>query len=165
MIAALRVRHRRASAALGALAPAVLVLAIVARTPIPSDPSGGALDAGPELPEGSDRRLSWSDEALALRVRDPASGAAPVLELAPRRALEAPDVLVYWSPGAVERLDVPPPEASFVGTLAGARRRTFALPALARERPGTVVLYSLGHRRVVLSADLAPRAPATEVER
>jgi hypothetical protein len=149
VIAALRRRHRMATIALALVVPPAFALAVASRPALPpaaaiptslvAEPAPGALVA--------ERDDLWP--ALAIRTRVYANG---VVELAALADLEQPDVLVYWSADpAADRL---PDGARWLGRLAGASPRRFALPADARGRAGRLHLYSLGHAAWLGSAPI-----------
>ena len=66
-------------------------------------------------------------------------------EPAAGQPVNAADVLVYWSAEGVSSW--PPEEAFFLGTLAGAQARVFALPDGAGPGRGGLVFYSLAQQR------------------
>ena len=119
----------------------------------PSDPEGGPSDPGPELLAAGPLRLG---------VRSGESDAPPrqgflALVVMPERALQQPDLLLYWAPGAAgPRL--PGPQDQLIGELAGASRRRLPLEAatarsMAR-RPGVLLLFSQGKGRTIAAVPL-----------
>ncbi len=156
MIAPLRRAHRVATIALALAVPPAFALAIAARPALP--PPGEIPAAWTADPAAGPLVFARDDlwQPLAIRTRlFAAEAGGPVVEIAPLADLEQPDVLVYWSaePDA-ERL---PDGAHWLGRLAGASPRRFALPAEARARPGRLHLYSLGHAQWLGSAALEVR--------
>ena len=157
MIRPLRRRHAlMATLLLALLAPAGLVAGLSAR---PEQPlmSGLPREVAPQevLPSGSVARASLTVEGVPVAVRTWGVGPERNLQLAPEGDVRVPDVLVYWTPGSVGDASGPPPaEALLIGSFAGSAPRTFALPDAARDEGGSVVLYSLAHRRGLGAAKL-----------
>jgi hypothetical protein len=156
VIAPLRRAHRIATAALALCVPPAFALAIASRPALP--PAGSIPAALSSEPEAGSLVLERDDlwAPLAIRTRLFAGGdGSRAVELAPLADPERPDVLVYWSADtASDRL---PDGARWLGRLAGASPRRFALPAAARAQPGRLHLYSLGHAQWLGSAALPAR--------
>lgn len=148
----LRSRHRLMTTALAVIVPVVLITALATR---PSMPAMDALPAIGDSPreayprtvaEPSELRIDDTRVRLTLLGgRDDGRGYAVAFEAVAGRALNAADVLVYWSAGGAAAW--PPDDAVLLGTLAGAQRRVFELPAVARPGLGGLVFYSLAQQR------------------
>jgi hypothetical protein len=158
MIRPLRQRHRFIFSALAALLPLAFVLAWSARnTPLRVR----------ELPAALSNQLSsfphvlwekqnlWPDLKMSTRIcGDALPPTQLALELHPHEDFNAPDVLVYWSPqSSGEDLN----EAYLLGTLAGMHKRSWPLPQAALQSEGKLILYSLGHQRILATAALPLR--------
>ncbi|RIK93470.1 MAG: hypothetical protein DCC71_23990 [Proteobacteria bacterium] len=153
VIAPLRRAHRFATLALAVAVPPAFALAIASRPALP--PAGEIPAALAREPATGALVLERDDlwRPLAIRTRLFAGDAAgPVVEIAPLADLARPDVLVYWAADAAA--DRVPEGARWLGRLAGAAPRRFALPAEARARGGRLHLYSLGHAQWLGSAAL-----------
>lgn len=159
MVDPLRRRHRILTLALAVLAPPAFAAALAVR---PSSTPPGELSpllvsrpaAGPERWARDDL---WAPLEIHTRLFAPPAEGGPVVELAPVRDLRRPSLLVYWAPaGDPAAL---PPGAHLAGRLAGVEARRFALPAEARDRPGRLYLYSLGHHELLGSAALSAPVP------
>jgi hypothetical protein len=160
MIDRLRRRHRRGTLALAVLVPSAFAASLAARPP--ATPSGDDLGplfvASPAV--GAERWARddlWGPLAIRTRLFAPAADGGPVVELTPARDLRRPSVLVYWAPSGVA--SALPPGAHLVGRIGGFEARRFALPPVARTRPGRLYLYSLGHHELLGSLALSAAAP------
>ncbi len=150
MIRPLRRRHARAMAGLAVVLPLGFAAALVAREPerttlLPEAvaPAGPAIEAPMHAVDDA-----WGELDLGMRVGRTAGRV--VVELAPRREVRRPDLLVYWT--AAESVgDALPGDAYLLGSL-GERARRYALPA--RADGGSLVLYGMAHHGVVASAPL-----------
>ena len=154
MIAPLRRRHRRMTAALALAVPALYVLALSGRPPEPvAETLPSALAGDPPPGEVvNEYGALFIGQAVAVRLR---GGGSPWwIELEPREPVTRPEVLVYWTPETPAVADRLPADAFLLGALAGRRTLAFALPEDALGRAGQLVLYSLGHQEVVASAPL-----------
>lgn len=153
MIRRLRRRHRTIIVGLCLLVPPAYALSLATRHPealttrLPlalSDP------AAPPWQVLAVRQVLVGKIVLSTRLlADSASPRHLVLELAPVTDPREPDPLVYWSPDPAPSQGGLPAGAFLLGHLAGTRIRSFALPADAVGREGRVVLYSLGHQRLI----------------
>jgi hypothetical protein len=153
VIAPLRRAHRIATLALACSVPPAFALAIASRPSLPP-PGEIPVALAAEIVSGAlvfERDDLW--QPLTIRTRLFAGDAAgPVVEIVPLTDLARPDVLVYWSAEPV--VDRLPAGAQWLGRLAGAAPRRFALPAHARADAGRLHLYSLGHAQWLGSAAL-----------
>ena len=70
--------------------------------------------------------------------------------------VEGADLLLYWAPAVGSR---EPADAYLLGALRGGERQLFHLPEAAAEKPGVLILYSLGHGEEVA---YTPWPPATQ---
>ena len=95
-----------------------------------------------------------SEEQLGLAGLDVAvmrSGRGEVLV-----SLEGGDVppdsrwALYWPPERPVSADRLPDDAIWVGRVLGPERRTWALPAAARETPGSLVLFALNRGFIIM---------------
>jgi hypothetical protein len=156
VIRPLRKAHRGLAFVLAGLLPAGFALGIALRPEFP----GLAGEADPAVAVAGEPRAvePLLAAGIPVRIAGPrmlAPDEEPLLVLTPTEPLEAPDVLVYWSPaGEADRL---PPAARFLGRLGGVESRAFALPSSAAG--GRVYLYSLGHGALLGSAALEAGAP------
>lgn len=118
--------------------------------PLPSNLVPRALPEGTELISIS---ATWDLPTLESRFHRSTQGDLFV-ELIPHDDLQQPDLLLYWSQQpSPDGKDLPSP-ASLLGAYSGSRAQAFALPALARQSGGTLLLYSLAHRQVFSSLHL-----------
>lgn len=162
MIRPLRRRHAAlATVFLALVAPAGLVAGVLTR-PEPAVAAGlpEALVPADVLPSGRVDKTAVTVEGVPVTVRTWGTRPERYLQLAPEGDVRVPDVLVYWAPGAagdppLDPAAAPPEAAVLLGTFAGARPRSYRLPAAAREG-GNLVLYSLAHKRGLASAKLTP---------
>lgn len=155
MIQPLRQRHRFIIITLAALLPLAFVFALRARktAPLMRELPSALRHAAASFP-----RVLWEKEnlwpTLKMSTRVCAEAFPPAqlaLELHPHEDLNASDILVYWSPkSSGENLN----EAYLLGTLAGKHKRSWPLPQAALQTEGRIVLYSLGHQKVLASAAL-----------
>lgn len=135
MIRPLRSAHRRTFYVLAVIAPVIFVLGLVKREPRPFNVlSVGVTGEWAGIPDRLMTTISREDDADWLYVR--------LL-----RVQDVPDLLLYYSarpystnPAASGEL---PQDAVLVCPASASAR--FRLPA----KHGTLVLYSLGHRKVV----------------
>jgi hypothetical protein len=139
---------------LALLAPVGLVAGVLSR---PDDPIMSGLPsavlteiAGPSGRIG-EVALVVNEQTITLRTWK--EGTSRFLQVAPERDVQLPDVLVYWMSGPAQDPHLAPPnDAVLVGNLAGARARNFRLPSA--KTAGSVVLYSLAHKRGLGSVNL-----------
>jgi hypothetical protein len=155
----LRARHRAAILALGLLVPGLFAAALVARRP-PPDPTAPLEVVAPGLPDVIHEAVVDLAEygPLALRVHR-AAGVASGFDLTlSRSALDGPpDLLAYWTAGAVDSLD----RAVLLGQVAPGAS-VVRLPGAAATRSGTLLFYSLAHRSLVATAPLSALASEPE---
>ncbi len=132
----LRTLHLWIFAVLGFVLPTVFVSGVMARrTLVP-------LTLPAELPV---MQLKGSDYSIGFRPAD--DGGQRKLHLTASSYALAPDVLVYWS----DSQDPDPSRAKLVGPLRAGS--SYVLPG-----PGwTLIFYSLGHRRTLVSTPLGGR--------
>ncbi|MEO1573928.1 MAG: hypothetical protein AAFU65_03120, partial [Pseudomonadota bacterium] len=150
MIRHLRSRHRTLALMAAAAAPAVFVLALMDRKPVPLDGTPLTVsqrEAPSTIDEVGRRDVTVGDAVLSAALHEPADASANVyLTLARRDAgRTGPDVLVYWQ--------------STAGTLSTDALLLGPLPVDASQRldlptptpTGHVVFYSLAHQDVLAS--------------
>ncbi|HTF88440.1 MAG TPA: hypothetical protein VK843_08525 [Planctomycetota bacterium] len=155
MIRSLRSRHRRTFVLLAVVLPIGLAMAFSSRVSVPASPSVPQADrlvARPIDAPVRDAVVTSARAQLRLRIWSPGTDGTRVLELTPRRDLELPDVLVYWS--ATDSNEGLPAKSLLLGSLAGTEARLFSLPKEARG--GRLFLYSLAHQELVASLELEP---------
>ena len=160
MIASRRRAHRWLVCGLAPVAAVVFVSAVLSRAPEPRVASLPPFPtARPDLPSAAIGDAQWTREYLFVgwpaRVAGYAGG---ILELKPLRPLQAPDVLVYWSP-TIDAGPSLPGDAHLIGRLGGPVVHRFRLPHAdasphASGAVGRLVLYSLGHQEVLAQATL-----------
>lgn len=161
MIAPLRRRHRLTTTLLAIVVPVLYVVALAAR---PDEPVAELPAALAETPPGNvdnDFGELFTDPAIVVRSRH--DGADWWIELDPKRPVVSPETLVYWTRSSATAGQLPE-DAYLIGSLAGDRSRTFAMPKNALGLAGSLVLYSLGAQEVVASTRLPAlgRAPAEQ---
>ncbi|MEM7350286.1 MAG: hypothetical protein AAF657_05740 [Acidobacteriota bacterium] len=165
MIAPLRRRHRWMTMLLAVVLPVLYIVALAGRqaepimAAVPSVLAVGTVAGGEATAEG------LAIEGLPVTARVVLSGSSWTLELTPSEPLARPEVLVYWSDtaGPAERL---PDGAYLLGAFGGVRAQAYAVSEAVMGRPGSLVLYSLGHQEVLGSVALPAigTAPAPAVE-
>ena len=160
----LRVRHRWTITLLALAVPLVLVAGITARPPLPLMENLPALDRGDG--DGFETRFA---EAV---IVDVVIGAATIraslyvsddqpsryaVQVAPAndRAVAAGDVLLYWARETSNSVGTSvPPNAYFLGALAGLEVRRFDLPAAAMSDKGRLLFFSLAEQRLLAESDV-----------
>ena len=148
----LRTRHRRAVLAMALALPIGMSAAIAARVNELDTEDTPAFVAGPARPAGDSVDLSGAWQSVAIETllwRETPQGAT--LELRPVTDLLAPDVLLYWNASASDEVS---DTSVQLGRLSGEEARRFVLPEQFATTPGSLVLYSLAHGRVLGSAQL-----------
>ena len=160
MIRELRRRQRRLLVVLGVLIPMVFTIAIVNRKP----PVTMAALPAPVIDQHATPPVEVA--ALPLLFTDPAVNARLLadsvppsrisVELVPAGDPRQPDLLVYWSEESVAPGHELPPGAYLIGSMVGGNRRVLPLPQTASNGGGTLILFSLGHSRLVGVAPLPP---------
>ena len=154
MIRPLRSRHRVMVFSLAVCLPILFWAGLLARGSgagaVRLDPAlGGAAACLAVSWEDPDR---WPGLAITTRVgRQVGDLEGPGCELEPRRSLEHPDVLLYWS--AVPPAGALSEDAFLLGGW-GDARRCFPLPAEFETTPGHLTLFSLAHGQILASASL-----------
>ena len=136
---------------LAVVVPAVFIAGLLARPSVPTSGSGSrALPAGAVIVKSFDQ--SWQKNLIHTRIyRLPDDTSKLRLQLEPSSEIPEPDLLVYWSDKQSSPApDSLAPDAQFLGDLA---QQTYVLPS-GSERGGLLILYSLGHQRVVDRAKL-----------
>jgi hypothetical protein len=163
MILVQRRRHLAVFSALAVVLPTLFVSALLSRDPLPVEdaiPTALDLRESPPAVEG----LAWTRtgalwDALGIEVAAvPGDGRVERVGLRPTRDPQLPKALVYWAPGTEPRGALPE-DAVLVGSLAGGRPVLLALPGEAAAVAGRLVVYSLGHQRVMAESE-APRIRA-----
>ena len=141
MIARLRRRHRLL---VGVLSVVVVLAFIAALSARPAPVIAPSMREGAEpLPYDTS---SWTAFGPGLRaIRERESGRERLL-IERRPGLSSPDLLVYWAADAPAAGDLPT-DAVLLGPLGDPGIHDFGLPA--GEAAGTLILYSLGHGRML----------------
>jgi len=166
----LRRRHRLLITALAVVVPTLYLLALAARPSFPEDGWGrGGIPPSLEPIKEVGRELAaWPDlwpEPVRLTTRLVAMpDGLRALELLPVAPPDAPDLLLYWTPAAhqgdpASAGETLPGEAWLLGPFAPESPIPLPLPEVAWEGGGTLLLYSLGHQRLVAHAAL-PALPS-----
>jgi hypothetical protein len=158
MIRALRQRHRATVIALAVVVPAAFALGIAARREIPVSPSAASgLSA-----VARDASVLWSRDDLwdkkPIRTRLLASRGTGqrAVELVLRDPIVRPDLLLYWVPGEAKLRNSLPDGAFLLGGLEQSNPNPLALPAMAGDQPGVLVIYSLAdHELLAVSREFA----------
>lgn len=145
MIASLRRRHRFMFLGLSAGLPVLLAAALLDRPAIPAANLPGEL-----LARASGDQLAAGDAAFS-NHRATIARFADSLELQMGSALRAPDVLAYFSTAGGDVEAGLPQDARLLGAVDPNRPNLYPLAA---DATGHLVLYSLGHQRVLDSAHL-----------
>ncbi|MCP3957651.1 MAG: hypothetical protein GY719_07330 [bacterium] len=157
MIAPLRRRHRWMTVTLALAVPVLYVAALAVRPDepapreLPATLAGAGSRPGQPVTELGDL---FADPRIA--VTTSRGGGHWWLWFEPAAPVTRPETLVYWAPSAPDLASGVPDDAYLLGTLAGSRRRAFALPASVWGRAGWLVLYSLGHQEAFATAELPP---------
>lgn len=158
MIRPLRQRHRLLLTSLALLLPLAFAFALRARkAPAPAE----AIPAVLQYAVSPASKILWErdnlgpDLKISARVYgDALPPTSLLLELQPQSELNAPDILVYWSPQTSSTSDALLRGAYLLGTLAGKQKRIWPLPEAALQVEGTLLLYSLGHQQTLAIATL-----------
>jgi hypothetical protein len=163
-----RRRHLWIFAVLAVILPIVLVAAIGVKRRAPrvdrmprvlSEPSTSTWTAV----AGTD--TEWVDWNMNTRLLTSDSLRSRLgVELTLTRALEVPDVAVYWTARTGAAPDQLPRDAVLLGTIGKIGAQRLPLPPQATETGGNLVLYSAAHHSVldVLNIPGARAAPADE---
>lgn len=151
MIHRLRRRHFRIWVGLAILVPALLVAGLLSREPVPASAVPATVSARPGVGGvaiwEANRKIAGSDVAMTLRRL---SDGSLFLDIHPTEPLKRPAVLAYWARFGANSVD---DHARLLGGVAPSGVSTF--PVHAGDPPGTVVLYSLAHSRVLAAVSVA----------
>ena len=165
MILPLRRRHFAVFSVLAVVLPLAYVAALATRDPLPIAPAIPA-ELTEAIPMDLAERLAWirtgplwTELGIETAVLPDAGGPVEIA-LRPTRDPKLPKALVYWVPGVQARTALPD-DAVLVGSLAGQWPVRLSAPAEARGTPGRLIVYSLGHQRVVAEGP-APSLAGTE---
>lgn len=157
MIIALRQRHRRIFFALGIFLPAVLVVGVAARRPVPVTATlPGVLEAAEKFdPSGPPRDGLFPKSAVSVQwLRGQNNSGALAVRFSAAKDFVKPDLMVYWVAGNPKATDALSANAVLLGAFAAA---ALPLPAAARDSAGVFVLFSLADGEVVdVSTPLQP---------
>ena len=153
MIRRLRARHRVMILVLTPILPAILLIAILGRSPVPASALPRGLAAPHEvalMPIGSAWTLIESPRIQAHYFAREGESSAAAIALTPSTDPTAPDLLLYWTETAVDSATLPE-DAALLGPLQPGE--PVKLPASNR---GYLILYSLAHRERIGVAELPP---------
>ncbi|MDA0322401.1 MAG: hypothetical protein O2923_06745 [Verrucomicrobia bacterium] len=160
MIRCLRQRHRVIWLMLLVLLPTGFVAGLSVRdrpTPASAPQALAATDLGSWTTVRAIEGF-WPDLGVTVHCfRFDASGAAAALAgvaLTGPASLGLADPLLYWSPVAATA-DALPDQATLLGSVTMPTSSQFVLPEMGGGHNGHLILYSMGHQRVVASAPLA----------
>jgi hypothetical protein len=143
MIQPLRTAHRRLFLALAFLLPAILLAGLGARPKHPASSGSSVVRVPPsfEFVKASPHLLQ-KHELESKFYRDPNRPGEVAIVFNPVPEWTEPDLLVYWSPDAVQG-DTLPAHAQLIGPFAASK--AFLLPS---SESGTLILFSLPHQSV-----------------
>jgi hypothetical protein len=142
----LRSVHRRAFVGLTVVLPAILLVGLAARRRPRPSAIAAQMPGVAQLVMKSDSL--WKKHAIQSQFyRDPSKHDIYVV-LLPARALNDPDVLLYWAANLPQGGSLPT-DAQLVGSFAAGK--AFVLPSSA-EPGGHLVLFSLAHQALVDTA-------------
>ncbi len=136
---------------LAVLIPTVFVIALLSRpTPAVVAEIPAALLTRPAALQTVlyEREATSGGITFAVTVLVDTGASRSQVTLAAHDALPHPDVLVYWT-DRLGRAGEVPSTAVLLGTLAGTDLFRADLPGEARERDGSLLLFSRGHRQLV----------------
>lgn len=152
MIASHRRAHLWIHLVLWPVAFALLAAAVANRRPVPLVGAWPSflMDA-PTAPS----EILWSREDLfdgwPARVTAHVDGS---IDVKPLRPLDRPDLLLYWTTGAIAGAALPG-DAHLLGRITETTVHRFRLPEHPPEhKQGSLVVYSLGHQEIVATAIL-----------
>ncbi len=151
MIRRLRARHRAMIVLLTPILPAILLVALVGRSPVP--PTGlpreltDARDTS-LAPVGSEWTLLQSPKIRARFFAQRGDSTPSAIALDPVEQPTPPDLLLYWAETAGDSTTLPA-DALLLGPLEAGKQ--WKLPGSNR---GYLILYSLAHRERVGIAEL-----------
>ena len=181
MILSLRRRHRVMMLSLALILPIAFVAGLVVRQPIPITKD---LPISSTLLSSEDWQLCFEKDDLWSTSRRPSlsrsslpmpslpittrlytnrqSSTQLAMELQPRDDLKTPDILVYCHSAFSSGAGQLPERAQLLGTLAGAEKRWFILPAAASEQETAIILYSLAQQKIIAETKLPAAASLTK---
>jgi hypothetical protein len=153
MIRRLRSRHRVMILVLTPLLPAILLIALLGRSPVPASALPRELAAPHEValtPIGSAWMLIDSPKIQARYFAREGESNVAAIALTPSKEPTPPDLLLYWAETAGDSATLPQ-AAALLGPLQPGE--PVKLPASNR---GYLILYSLAHRERIGVAELPP---------
>ena len=156
MIQSLRRTHWRLMLVLVLLLPTVVVAGLMARptflrmAPLPEE--SPLIYALPRLEK-------WDQVGLEVGFKRPAKPTErAVMCVLPREESHEPDLLMYWNPSVIqsgeragERVGEPGDGSVLLGSLKGRQTRCVNIPIEVPESSGSLVIYSLAHRKQIAS--------------
>ena len=150
MILPLRRRHRRMFAVIGILLPVAFVAGVAARKPVPTTAPSDAL----LFPRQTFSQNGWNRSDLftnvAVRVQllhDTANTNRIALQISTPKGFVKADLLVYWLPAESMLKANIPDNAVLLGAFVSGQ--PLPLPLTVTEKPGRLILYSLGDHEIV----------------
>jgi hypothetical protein len=149
MIYSLRQQHRRIVIALSLFLPAIFVLGIAARRPVPIDRelSVPAAEANLNLNQVLwERPGLFSKSPVTVGLWGGADLSKAALKLTVVGDFVQPDVMVYWVAGTPKTTHVLPDQAVLLGAFSS---RIFPLRRAWRHTAGVIVLYSVADGAIV----------------
>jgi len=152
MIRPLRQRHRVILFGLSAFLPALFVMGIVSRKPVPVLPSLPSALARQVVPVRESlwvREDLWEKGPMRTRLLTEPNHSSLAVEIVAREPIVRPDMLVYWVPGAAALGDSLPNDAVFLGAWMQPPASALALPVAAKASQGKLILYSLADHEIV----------------
>ncbi len=146
-------------AAITIVLPVVFVAGLAVRKPIPPTANTPSTSMTPPAISFSHLMFEKSDLLADLKIttrvyadQQPAERLA--VELQPQSYLKIPDMLVYWHPQPSIQKSQIPDDAYLLGALAGTQKLRCILPEPAATQDGSLILYSLAHQKIIVTAKL-----------
>ncbi len=94
----------------------------------------------------------WKVGGVTLRgeaLKPKSEGGPVLLALTPQRAIQQPDVLVYWQAGEKASTEALSEDSIFLGSLVGKSRREFEVTNAIQGKAGNLLIYSQGKDKVL----------------
>ena len=106
--------------------------------------------------ENISQSMDWKVGSIPLRgeALKPTGEKPALLAITPQRAIQQPDVLVYWQAGDQPSTEALADDALFLGSLVGESRREFELTSAIRGKAGNLLIYSQGKDKVLAALPL-----------
>ena len=148
MILPLRQRHRHVFAVLAVVLPVVFVIGIAARSRVPLVTSLSAEISGADASNATvvwERADLFTNAPVNVRLLRGTNGESS-LTLSAAGDFAKPDLLAYWTAGALPSGDALPESAVLLGSFAAPRLR---LPDGFTTQSGSLILFSLADQEIV----------------